>query len=481
MSDIYGPLSPGAANERFSELKETASFVTAEKHGGVMRVSYRGGLPDAIPDVVLGHTASWSDVRPRGDFTVERYNPIRGAATQRDRELAVTDAVRHIESLGKMALLYGWYGTPIITELSSRIEIANLVVRDEIVASDIENKALLLDHLRAAGCDTARVPTNLVVKGANQLPPFSDIVARLGLPFVAQGRSQGGDGTIIVDSEIAFQATHALRDEIRLEEFVDAPYSSIYCLSLPTADHQTTSVFVDTPSRKPVGVDELGISSVTGAGGDWRLGYDMDMVSVTENISRLAQYLYHRYNFFGHFVVEGFVQKDGDFLFNEINARPGGGSEVCGSNQLRHGLAPFTALHVLAHQGLVAGTPELAATYNTAVAEANTTAGQAGAFYLKVQNDTAAARHPTAAYKGSGRYQLLGDRLQYIDDHASDPLAADFDNDTILVANGPLGPVLPDKQLFTLEGSGRVPIVDSQNQLTERARQLARAANKLFV
>lgn len=473
--------------ELCSTLSDTHALVSMEKHGGALRNSYGNSLTAALPAAVFGESVPWSDLTPDGIFSTEAYTPDRGYATDSEKKQCLEDGATYLNKLGKKAILYAWFDTPPLHYVRSQLHDSVTVTRDEQIARQIEDKALLQTHFEFAGCPMARMPRHFVCSDTAQLPDYETACLLLGKTFVVQGRSMGGDGTKIVRSDAEYQlARQTLTDTIRASEFVDAPYQSVYVMSLPTRKGDTVEVYVDGPSHKPIDIAELGTGSVAGAGGDWRPAHDtFDAVSLTANVTHLAQYLYQTYGFYGHFVIEGFI-RDGDFLFNEINARPGGGSEVNSDYQLQQDQPPFMISHILARLGLL-HAEDLGASdaYNFYAQERATRGTPDGVFYLKYKNNGDTPVTTSPAYRGSGIYCLTEKgQLEWARSGITSRDAS-LNNNEILISNGPARQsalVASGKQICSLEGAAynALPVFTPDRRLARHTLEIVRATQALF-
>lgn len=471
----------------YETLSDTHALVSMEKHGGALRNSYGNGLTAARPSAVFGESIPWSDITPEGIFSIEAYNPNRGYATIHDKIAALESGAVYLNKISKKAILYAWFNTPQLDYLRSQICDSIVVSRDEQIARHIEDKALLESHLASAGCTTARMPRHFTYASAAQLPDYETTKKLLGQTFVVQGRSMGGDGTKIIRASKDYQlARTSVSDAIRISEFVDAPYQSVYVLSVPTKKCDDVEVYVDGPSHKPIDIAELGIGSVAGAGGDWRPPHEaFDAIGLTTNITLLAQYLYQTHGFYGHFVVEGFI-RDGDFLFNEINARPGGGSEVNGDYQLQQGQPPFMLSHILARLGLLhaedLGSSDV---YNFYAQERATHGISDGVFYLKYKNSSEHPSTTSPAYQGSGVYRLNDDGQLEWARSGNTSRDAVLNKREILISNGPAqrhAVVASGKQICSLEGmaTDALPVFTKERRLARHTLEIVQATQALF-
>lgn len=476
------------AQEAFENLKQDHTFVVFEKHGGALRNTYGTAIPQAMPDIVMGDTLPWSQDQPEGVYVTEQYNPHRGEAGPKDADSMILNAANHINRIGKNAVIYSWFNTPHVQKLTKNLESpATIIARDEEVCGYIEDKSLLQTHLWSAGCLEAMTPRHVVANMADDLPDFGDTAAIFGEKFVIQGKSMGGDGTVIVSGRDAYEsARKGLKGRIRVSEFIDAQYSSVYCLSLPHANSTDVAVFVDGSSHKPVNIPDLGIGDTAGAGGEWLSPHEQfDSEQLTSDISKLAKYFYQTNGYHGHFVVEGFV-REGKFVFNEINARPGGGSEVNSLYQIEQGLPSFTTAHILGRLGLLCAEDMPSPDIYNHYAQKRSLAGQSeGAFYLKYKNTTGSRIVTSDRYKGSGVYALGSNGFSKI----GEPIvstAAQVASAEVLISNGPapaVGSVADGKQICTIEGrlEGHASMVNQDNRLRPDLKRIIDNLSGLFV
>lgn len=475
--------------QAFTDLKKAHTFVVFEKQGAALRNSYGTTIPESIPDIAMGDTATWSDTQPSGVYVTEAYNPRRGEIQDVDVDRMIADGAEHINKLGKQAVVYSWFDSIYVQKLTERLDIAPILVgRDKDVCAHIEDKTMLQAHLLNAGCENVMTPAHSIVDSAKALPSYEDTSVVFGEKFVLQGTSMGGDGTVIVENRDSYDgARQKLKNRIRVSEFVDAPYSSVYCLSVPNQEGTDVATFVDGPSHKPIDISMLGIGNTAGAGGEWCSPHEQfDAEQLTGDISKLSSYFYKKFGYHGHFVVEGFT-RDGRFLFNEINARPGGGSEVNSLYQIEQGLSSFTTAHILGRIGrLHAEQMPLPEEYNAYAQDRALNGRLAGAFYLKYKNPSGHRLVPTSSYEGSGVYQLQESGQLVKTSDALVSTKASISSGEALITKGPAvhehASVARGKLVCSVEGrlDGMESLTDADNTLRPDVRRIVDALPSLF-
>jgi hypothetical protein len=152
------------------------------------------------------------------------------------------------------------------------------------------------------------------------------------------------------------------------------------------------------------------------------------------------------------FGLDAILTDQGEVMFNEINVRNQGTTEVSGVNQQLRGVPPFLAAHLTV---LLGGRPRWlphVEEFNAGTIAAAVRPGP-GPFYLKLRHHGTDPAVLSGLPHGPGVYRLHGGRLSWLRPgvHAAD---ADADTGEVLLANLPAPHVvcLPGAELGTAEG-----------------------------
>jgi len=185
----------------------------------------------------------------------------------------------------------------------------------------VENKTNLSAILKEAWVDVWQFSLKQnTFESKDHVPDFLKLESEYGLPFVLQWWSKWGDGTIIVCSEKDFDQKNWLSGSVRVSEFCNQQYSSIYACVVPTWTEGDGIVLMDRPSCKVVWISQNGISNVFWGGCDWSLVPDIDMKETLKNVEKIWLYLLRQFWYKGALMLEWFLI-DWKFVFNELNAR----------------------------------------------------------------------------------------------------------------------------------------------------------------
>lgn len=216
----------------------------------------------------------------------------------------------------------------------------------------LENKTNLSAILKEAWVDVWQFSLKQdTFESKDHVPDFLVLEKKYGLPFVMQWWSKWGDGTIIVESSGDFDRKNWLSGSVRVSEFCNKQYSSIYACVVPTWDKVDGIVVMDRPSYKVVWVSQNGISNVFWGGCDWSQVPDIDMEVTRKNVEKIWLYLLRQFWYKWALMLEWFFI-DWKFVFNELNARLWWGNEISGFNQILHSEIPIQAIHYALQLGL---------------------------------------------------------------------------------------------------------------------------------
>lgn len=215
---------------------------------------------------------------------------------------------------------------------------------DDSISNFVEDKTNLQYILEQSGVNKKLFSLRQKVFRKWEISPsLKDLRTEFGLPFVVQGWSKWGDGTIIVMDETDFNKIWGLKGDIRISEFCNQQYSSIYGLVVP-GQNGNCKVIMDRPSYKVVGINDIGVSSVFWGGCDWSRIPHIDGKETIENITKIWEFLFRKFWYTWAIMIEWFII-NGRFVINEINSRLWWGNEVSGFNQIMNWELPIQALH----------------------------------------------------------------------------------------------------------------------------------------
>ncbi|MEV6332224.1 hypothetical protein [Streptomyces sp. NPDC051909] len=369
----------------------------------------------------------------------------------------------------------GWYAASQLEPLAGPAgAVAGLPVG---VRQQVENKAELGRILRAAG-----VPRRMVIPGrtyAERLPSLPRLRADIGAQrlVVQSAHDAGGRGTVFVDgpSDVARAAT--LAGPWRVSAFVDGWSSNVSVLSVPDG-RGGVLVYVDRPSRKAIGVGDVGIGPAKSAGNDWS-GAPFPargVADVIEAATRLGEWAWHTHRMTGLWGIDLIWSADGPVI-NEINARKQGTTEVSGVNHQLAGVPPLAVAHLvvmLGHRPTWLPTPD-------AFNGCSLAGGSVGPYYLKIRARSAVTTRPD--FPGSGVYRLVGDRLVW-ERPGAHPADADSDAGWVLIANAPAPGTACESgaELATAEGltAGPASPFSGPSDLSDHGRAVLAAFDRWF-
>jgi hypothetical protein len=471
-----------AADSALGQALHGNTFVVWDKWGGFLRNLYAGQIPihSATPDVVISKIGPWSEDRIKKVFSHERETGSLAPQIAYDEQLR-EEADEYLKRIGRPLAIAGWTQRSIHSDFLERHGGRFLGPPPELRRT-LENKYTFNDLLDEVGIPPQRQLRHGLFASSDALPLYTTLASRYGSTFVIQtDTSQGGKGTEIVSDSLEFaSAKERLSGKLRVSEFRDQQYSTAYLLSVPKADGDV-DVYVDIPSYKTTSIPELNINSVTGAGGDWTLPYpeNFPAAEYVENLVRIGKHLYRKYRFAGHWNVEGFLSQDG-FDMNELNCRPGGGTEVSGINQDLRGVPAFILAHLIHWAGGRVEYMPSADEFNQNTIKEIERRSVNKPFYLKVfgQYRQKLGDH----VQGSGVYKLDNGSLHWLRDGVA-TTDANFDDGEVLLAHlpQPLSVCAPKAQICTIEGvTSTGHIFSGQHELSPEGLIMANATNSLF-
>jgi hypothetical protein len=460
------------ANEALRLAKKNRLFILLDKFGNTGRVSYDAsvGLSETIPDIVVSEY--------RNDHALD--DQINISIEDEEGEVGKNSSI-HLSNLmhvlnnntsGKHPYYATWYLKDQYEEILSKYG-GTLSAMDNPTRNIIENKTFLSQYLQEAGVsEVSNRLYSVCFRNGEELPDYSSLTQVFGNKFVLQGTSKGGDGTFIIRNLYELQnALPLLKGDVRISLFEEGFYSTIYAFNLPN-NKKGCNTFVDLPSHKAVNIPHLGISETFGAGGDWSIGNNLKNPNrLVEQVSQIGMYLHQQFGLKGAWCIEGFIGQDGNFRFNEINARLGGGSEVSGINQLLANFVPFQTLHHLLFLNGDTSWIGDSDNYNNHTINELKSLSKPKPFYLKIFSTRERSCRVVNNLR-NGKHSLESNIGTFDTNKSTSPLSCNFDNGEFLICNLPSANTLinPGSQLCTIEGMAtNNHIFDSPNTLSTQA------------
>ena len=324
-------------DNKIRELKQAKGlcFVLCDKFWDALRNSIHI-IPNIAPDIIVSER--WGRNVHSWCFILERNSGIIGDRHYLGWKQLNSEISRLVGN--RRLKFFSWIPRE---ELGSP---SNFLCTDNSTRYYVEDKTNLKFILSQAWID-ADVFTlkHNIFASKEDIPDFATIVDAYGLPFVVQWWSKWWDGTIIVRDSNDFNKINKLVGKIRISEFCDKQYGSIYaCIMPPDQNSPTVWVIMDRPAFKVVGVSSHGIRDVFWWGCNWWQMPDIDLEETRLNVTKIWLYLWNSFWYTWSLVLEWFFI-EGRFVFNEINARLWWGNEVSGFNQILNEQIPIQAIH----------------------------------------------------------------------------------------------------------------------------------------
>lgn len=371
-----------------------------------------------------------------------------------------------------------WLEYPYISNLKGILDLDILSLPIE-THKIIENKFIFDEILKASKIpDIHRLKTNIYTIG--NVPSFYQLQKIYGEKFVVQVNSSGGKGTFIIRDSKEFTKTleNIKSDTIKVSEYFRGFSSNTTVLSIPKLSD--CEIYIDIPSIKPMGSKEMYIRETSSIGNSWSFNFNESQLSVfIESITRIGKFLYKRYGLVGLWGIDS-IWNEENFVFNEINCRLQGTTEVSNINQFLQGYVPFYITHILIMlNNKIDYMPEIN-DYTNDLIKMATTKNRISPFYIKkVSNKTIV---PNKNYKGSGVYKLRSTGKLDFQFPSLNTLDANWDKDEVLLVNGPLlnSKSKPGTKLMTIEGIFKNNNVFENNQLSEKMKIVNKAVDDLF-
>ncbi|MDQ0700903.1 hypothetical protein [Streptomyces sp. W4I9-2] len=426
-------------------------LVSAERFCSSMRTLYArpGALTQARPVLAIGCYPGWGQAGPHVVLAAEDRTGIRGPAERHAWTVAVdSEAERLLAGMSKPPVIAAWYSTGRLRRWAGTG--GTVAAIDGDLRAVIEDKAAFDALLQAAGVpQRMRIPC---VRVDGTLPALHVLRRRVGSRrlVVQSGADSGGRGTVFVDDAAGLDRAAAMNGPYKVAAFVTGWSSNTTVLSVPDG-RGGVAVYVDRPSHKAIGITRAGIGPGKSAGNDWSRPWpERAGAELVDAAVRIGRHLWAEHRMAGLFGLDALLTDDGQVLFNEINCRNQGTTEVSAVNQQLRGLPPFLAAHLTA---LLGGRPDWlpdSDVFNHATIRAAVRPGP-GPYYLKLRHRGAGPVR-VSGLRGPGVYRPGGGRLVWVRPGAH-PADANADLGEVLLANLPAEHVvcLPGTELGTTE------------------------------
>lgn len=446
------PALTDAADAALAKALAGRPLVAAERFGSSMRTLYAGPGPlgRARPALAIGCYPSWDQAAPHAVLAAEDRARVRGPVQRHSWTRTVDgEAAALLAALPVPPVIAAWYATDRLRRWAGPG--GTVAAIDGRLRKVIEDKAAFDTLLETAGVpDRMRIPC---IRVDGRLPALADLRGQVGARrlVVQAGADSGGRGTVFVDSEADLARAAAMPGPYKVAAFVSGWSSNTTVLSVPDS-RGGVAVYVDRPSHKAIGIREAGIGPGKSAGNDWSRAWPAKAAAdLVDAAVRIADRLWAEHAMAGLFGLDAILTPEGQAVFNEINCRNQGTTEVSAVNQQLRGLPPFAAAHLtVLLGGRVDWLPD-PGEFNAATVTAATAAG-AGPFYLKLRHRGPVPVRLTGLRR-SGVYRPdPAGGLAWVRPGAH-PGQANADLGEILLANLPAEHVvcLPDAELGTAE------------------------------
>ncbi|MGW8700682.1 hypothetical protein ACWGOK_27795 [Streptomyces eurythermus] len=440
-----------AAGAALARVLDGRPLVSAERFCSSMRTLYAGPRPISWtrPALAIGCYPAWEQAAPIAVVAAEdrsgRRGPAERHAWMRDVDTQVAGL---LAGLPKPPVIAAWYVTGRLRRWAGPG--GTLAAIDGRLRAVIEDKAAFDALLKAANVPASmRIPC---VRVEGRLPALAELQRQVGARrlVVQAGADSGGRGTVFVDGDADLQRAATMPGPYKVAAFIAGWSSNTTVVSVPDAAGNI-AVYVDRPSHKAIGIAEAGIGPGKSAGNDWSRPWpEAAVAELVDAAVRIGRHLWAEHHLAGLFGLDALLTADGRVLFNEINCRNQGTTEVSAVNQQLRGLPPFLAAHLTV---LLGGRPDWlpdADGFNQATIRAATRGGP-GPYYLKLRHrGTGPVR--LAGLRGPGVYRPDNGRLVWVRAGAH-PACANADLGEVLLANLPAEHVvcLPGAELGTAE------------------------------
>ncbi|MFC5724984.1 hypothetical protein ACFP1Z_33065 [Streptomyces gamaensis] len=440
-------VEPGVVSAADRALREALAgrpLVSAERFCASLRTAYAGPGPieAARPTVAVGCYPAWTAAAPCSMLAAEERTGVRGPDQRRSWTDALDGPARALlAGLARPPVVSAWYATD---RLRAWAGLGGTVAAiDGRLRAVVEDKAAFTALLTAAGVpQRLRIPA-VRIDGA--LPALGELQCMVGSErlVVQCGADSGGRGTTFVTADADLEAAARMPGPYKVAAFVTGWSSNTTVLTVPAG--RGVAVYVDRPSHKAVGVAEAGIAPGKSAGNDWSRPWPARAATdLVDAAVRIGEFLWREHRVAGLFGLDALLTGDGAVLFNEINLRNQGTTEVSGVNQQLRGLPPFVVAHLTVLLGGLANWLPAADEFNAATINTATRSAP-GPYYLKLRHRGHTPVRVTGL-RGPGVYRIIDGRLAWVRPGAH-PADADADVGEVLLAN------LPDERVVCLPGA----------------------------
>jgi hypothetical protein len=240
---------------------------------------------------------------------------------------------------------------------------------------------------------------------------------------------------------------------------------------------------VSIPSFKATNIPEVGVTEVMSAGSDWNIPFPRPLSGdFVKSIELIGLYLYKEYGLTGLWGLDS-IWCENRFVFNELNCRFQGTTEVSSINEWQRGVPSFYGTHQLIFDNHAVNWMPLADEFNRETIRLMSNVKDLRPFYLKIKVKTPKVVSISDKLNEAGVYKIMPNySLKKLNDRIMTS-SANFDNDEILVANLPSQNTqcYPGSQLCTIEGVTRGKnIFNDPHNLSDEGKKLAEVIYRYF-
>ena len=483
--EVFAPFE--LANRVLHDALVGRSLILVDRFASAGRNAYTGPVPLLAfrPSLALSYYEAWGNTLPQVVISSETKYSVRDKDAKHQFLSFLSEDIRpFLRTLQQPFSVNVWHETPEIREIFQPFGGEILAVRQEIYEK-LEDKSIFNELLCEAGIPESLQIESMRVESVKHLPSYSHLSTLLGLPFVVQGQSSGGRGTLFVSTEEDLTKVVSLTGPLRLSRYTSGFSSNTTLLTVPDG-HGGCSVYVDVPSHKAMHISEVGIGRAKGAGNDWSLPFPAHLSEkMITSAVQIGQFAFQKYGLVGLWGLDS-IWNDQVVVFNELNCRNQGTTEVSGVNQILRGLPPFVVAHLAIHREKSVTWLPSADEYNAETLRrvTNPVAVDAAPFYLKVRSRFPFPVRTGNRFHGSGIYSLREDNQLVWTRAGTHTLEGNFDQMEVLVANAPSSTVrcYPGSELCTIEGiTTQHSIFEGPQSLSPDGARLAQAIYQHFI
>jgi len=438
-----------------------------------------------LPKIILSDTEYWGKNKVAHIFSNESKTKKR----YKDTQLNFKKLGKFLNPLLKKTCsakhLIVWQNNKEIESCANNLGCKILSMSSK-TSEFLEDKNNFNEILKKSKVSKEHCLKQLVFKNNKSWLTYDEIRQRLGGIFVIQSKGAGGRGTKIIRTVNEFnKAKEIFIDTVRVTEYFRGFSSNVNILTIPPAldVNGLCSIYVAIPSYKATNINEIGATEVMSAGSDWNISFPKSLNSdFIGNIELIGLHIYKKYGLIGMWGLDS-IWSDSRFVFNELNCRFQGTTEVSSINQWQRGVPPFYGTHQLIFDNHVVNWMPPADEFNRETIKLMNNIKNFRPFYLKIKVKTPKAVSINDKLNGSGVYKKMPDySLKKLNDKITTS-SANFDNDEILVTNLPGEKTLcyPGSQLCTVEGITRKRnIFDGPHSLSKDGKSIVDIIYKYF-